>query len=59
MTYLFHHHSKFALLAEDRLHAVQPLHVGKDLGWPDEDLAGVKAVRLVKEQPLAHRVEEK
>lgn len=59
MTYLFNHYSEFALLAEDGLHSIQPLHVGEDLSWPDEDLTRVKAVRLIKKQPLTHSREEK
>lgn len=59
VTYLFYYHSEFALLAEDGLHAVQPLHIGEDLSRPDEDLTRVKAICLVKEQPLTHNDEEK
>lgn len=54
VTYLFHHYSEFALLAEDRLHAIQPLHTGEDLSWPDEHLTRVKSVRLIKKQPLTY-----
>lgn len=54
VTYLFYHHSEFALFAQDGFHAIQPLHVGEDFSWPDEDLTRVKAVCLVEEQPLSH-----
>lgn len=54
---LLHHHSELALPAEDGLDPRQPLDVGEDLGWTDEDLARVEPVGFVKEEALGRPAE--
>lgn len=58
-SHLFYHHSELALPAEDWFNPRQPLHIGEDFGWTNQDLARVETVRLVEEQTLNKRHEIK
>lgn len=52
LLYLLHHHPELGLPAENRFDPWQPLHVGEDFGWTDQNLARVEPVCLIEEQAL-------
>lgn len=52
LLYLLHHYPELGLPAENRFDPRQPLHVGEDFGWTDQNLAWVEPVRLIEEQAL-------